>query len=99
MCDSTFSWHVGEDLLFRFKARTPTDISTWTILLTIFNSADDDIFNTTTFTILDADTGVFSIAVTSANTTSIGTAAVRLELRRTNAGSNKVIAKGNVEVE
>ncbi len=97
------TWFDDEDLAFTCTATSATPITGWHFRLDIFpiNSRTASISLTSGFTITGASAGVFtfSLPAGSGATTNVLTAGVYdYQLRRTDSGSNTMLAYGKVTV-
>lgn len=96
---STFTWHMGEDLLLTFTATTVTPIAGWTISLSIYDFPGGTLLlGPIPATLVDVVNGVFTVALSSANTSAVGRMNRFLQVRRTDTGDNTVLAEGAVIV-
>lgn len=92
-------WHVGEDLLLTFTASTATAITAWTIALTIYDQQGGAIVLGPIVAVhTDEVNGVFTVTLTSANTTLATTNGRWFQVRRTDSWHNTVLAEGKLVI-
>ncbi|MDE2102181.1 MAG: hypothetical protein KGL39_33355 [Patescibacteria group bacterium] len=102
---SSFSFPRGTDVSLPFSAVTPTSISGWSLQMNIKVSPADavdklilDTGSNAGITITDSTNGNFTVAITAAQTTTLGVGTFVWDVWRTDTGSNDLLATGTMQI-
>jgi hypothetical protein len=88
----------GEDIVLSFTMVPPTDITGWTIVSTIRDKLGGALQFNPVVSITDAGRGKFKLALGRSNTSNLSPGDYVWDARRTDSGSNSVLAHGEMTV-
>lgn len=102
MAEQNITMARGQDKTIKASMAKPRDITGWAITFQVKDSLGGTSRFTKTvgsgITVLNAMRGVISIAISAANTSALSVRSFVWDLRRTDAGSNTELARGELRL-
>lgn len=92
----------GQDLVIQFSMSPPTSVSGWTITFQVKDSLGGTSRITKTvgsgITVASTPKGVLQVALSASDTSALTAQSYVWDLRRTNSGSNRELARGELRL-
>jgi hypothetical protein len=96
---SNIVFFQGEDLVLQWALTPPQDITGWTMTGTVKDKLGGTTQFTFTLSITDAGRGLFQASWSRSNTSGLSPGDYVWDVRRTDNGSNTVLANGQAHVK